>query len=247
MDELGLAEKTLFVFLSDNGPWLRKGTHGGLATPLREGKGTTWEGGHRVPAIMRWPGKIPANVTNEAMTTIMDLYPTIAGVVGADLPEDRVIDGKDIWPILSGQKGAKSPHDAFYYYYMTQLHAVRAGKWKLHLSLEQKLVRPGRRRPSKVALYDLENDPHERQNLAAQSAHKPVVDELRQRLLNLLFTADDVDLIAPRWVIPQYVCTEVAGRRGSEGEKEKEGADTLPSKKEGADTLPSKRRRSRRK
>jgi arylsulfatase len=132
LDELGLAEKTLFVFLSDNGPWLQKGAHGGLATPLREGKGTTWEGGHRVPAIMRWPGKIPADVTNEAMTTIMDLYPTIAELVGADLPGDRVIDGKDIWPLLSGQT-RKSPHEAYYYYRLRRFEAVRVGDWKLQL------------------------------------------------------------------------------------------------------------------
>ncbi|RKX35915.1 MAG: arylsulfatase [Verrucomicrobia bacterium] len=132
LDELGLADDTLVVFLSDNGPWLQKGAHGGLATPLREGKGTTWEGGHRVPAIMRWPGKIPANVTNDAMTTIMDLYPTIAGLVGADLPEDRVIDGKNIWPLLTGQT-ENSPHEAYYYYRLGRFEAVRIGEWKLHL------------------------------------------------------------------------------------------------------------------
>ncbi len=132
LDDLGLAEETLVVFLSDNGPWLQKGAHGGLATPLREGKGTTWEGGHRVPAILRWPGKIPENVTSDALTTIMDLYPTIANLVGADLPDDRVIDGKDIWPLLAGQT-EESPHNAYYYYRLRRFEAVRVGDWKLHL------------------------------------------------------------------------------------------------------------------
>jgi arylsulfatase A-like enzyme len=99
----------------------------------------------------------------------MDLLPTFARLAGARQPADRVIDGKDIWPLLSGQEGAKSPHEAFYYYYMTQLHAVRAGKWKLHLPLTKKLVRPRRRQPGEVALYDLENDIGETRNLAREN------------------------------------------------------------------------------
>jgi arylsulfatase len=132
LDRLGMSDDTLIVFLSDNGPWLQKGAHGGLATPFREGKGTSWEGGHRVPAIFKWPGKIPANTSTQAMTTIMDLYPTIAGIVGSELPEGRVIDGKDIWPLLSGQKD-NSPHEAYFYYRLGRFEAVRIGDWKLHL------------------------------------------------------------------------------------------------------------------
>lgn len=149
LDELNLTENTLVIFLSDNGPWLQKGEDGGLATPLREGKGTSWEGGHRVPAIMMWPGEIPANTTNDAMATIMDLYPTIANLVGANLPEDRVIDGKDIWPLLAGETD-KSPHEVFYYYRLRQLQAIRIGDWKLHLE--------GNRRDYNNVHYDYSNN-----------------------------------------------------------------------------------------
>ncbi|MEZ5000587.1 MAG: sulfatase [Bacteroidales bacterium] len=95
LKELGLAENTIVIFTSDNGPWLQKGDHGGLATPLRDGKGTSWEGGHRVPAIFRWPESIPAGTVIDGLSSIMDLYPTLARWAGAELPSDRVIDGKD--------------------------------------------------------------------------------------------------------------------------------------------------------
>ena len=130
---LGLDEQTLVIFTSDNGPWLVKGDDGGSAGPFREGKGTSFEGGHRVPAIMRWPGRIPAGLVSDELVTTMDIFPTVAGLIGAELPTDRVIDGKDIWPILSGQPGAASPHEVFYYYWPSELRALRSGKWKLHL------------------------------------------------------------------------------------------------------------------
>src|SRR4029078_9091043 len=98
LSELGLDEKTLVVFTSDNGPWLSYGDHAGSARPLREGKGTCWEGGVRVPCLMRWPGKPPAGTTCEAMLMTIDLFPTIARLVGADLPR-HAIDGLDVWPI----------------------------------------------------------------------------------------------------------------------------------------------------
>lgn len=132
LNDLGLSENTLVVFLSDNGPWLQKGAHGGLATPFRNGKGSTFEGGHRVPAIMSWPGKLPENEANDKIATIMDLYPTIANLVGAELPENRVIDGKNIWPMLTG-KTEKSPHEAYYFYRLKAFQAVRVGDWKLHM------------------------------------------------------------------------------------------------------------------
>src|SRR5690606_26546144 len=103
LDENGLAENTLVVFTTDNGPWLSYGNHAGSAGPLREGKGTCWEGGTRVPCIMRFPGKIPAGTTNDRMVMTIDLLPTIAGLVGAELP-GRKIDGRDVWPILAGNK-----------------------------------------------------------------------------------------------------------------------------------------------
>jgi arylsulfatase A len=173
LKRLNLDKRTLVIWTSDNGAYLDRG--GGNA-PLRGGLHDTTEGGLRMPCVARWPGKIPNGASSDEVTTMMDLLPTFAHLAGGDPPTDRVIDGKDIWPILSGQKGAKSPHDAFYYYYMTQLHAVRAGKWKLHLPLDKKLVRPGRRRSAEVALYDLENDVGETRSLADR--HPDVVSRL---------------------------------------------------------------------
>lgn len=124
-----LHENTLFIFTSDNGPWLNYGDHAGSAAPLREGKGTMFEGGCREPTLAWWPGTIPGNSEcNEPAMTI-DLLPTIANRIGADLPKHR-IDGKDIWSLFAGD--GKSPHEAYYFYYGNQLQAVRKGKWKLH-------------------------------------------------------------------------------------------------------------------
>lgn len=184
LDDMNLTENTLVVFLSDNGPWLQKGADGGLATPLREGKGTSWEGGHRVPAIMKWPERIPANTTNDAMVTIMDLFPTIANLVGADMPDDRVIDGKDIWPLLTEQAD-ESPHEVYFYYRLNQLQAVRLGEWKLHLE--------GMRRDynnvhydysddfnfrQREELYNLKEDVGEQRNLVLD--HPEIVKKLRR-------------------------------------------------------------------
>ncbi|MEW4526752.1 sulfatase [Maioricimonas sp. JC845] len=127
----GVDEQTLVIFTSDNGPWLSYGNHAGSAGPLREGKGTTWEGGVREPCIMRWPGHIPAGSTCDELAATIDLLPTIAGLIGAELP-DHPIDGKDIWPLMSGRPGAKSPHDVYYYYWGNHLQAIRSGDWKLH-------------------------------------------------------------------------------------------------------------------
>ena len=109
-----LEKNTLVIFSSDNGPWLAYGNHAGSALPLREGKGTCWDGGVRVPFIARWPGKIPkASVCQEPAMTI-DILPTVAKLVGADLPKHK-IDGLDIWPLLSGKPKAKNPHDAYFF------------------------------------------------------------------------------------------------------------------------------------
>ncbi len=124
-----LHTNTLFIFTSDNGPWLNYGDHAGSAAPLREGKGTMFDGGCREPTLAWWPGTIPAgSECNEPAMTI-DLLPTIAKLIDADLPKHR-IDGKDISALLTGD--AKSPQEAYYFYYGNQLQAVRQGKWKLH-------------------------------------------------------------------------------------------------------------------
>lgn len=127
----GIDDNTLVIFTSDNGPWLSYGTHSGSAGPLREGKGTSWEGGIREACIMRWPGKIPAGTVSDTPGMNIDLLPTIAGLIGADLPE-KPIDGLDIWPVLSGD--GENPHDGYWVYYkQNELQAIIADEWKLVL------------------------------------------------------------------------------------------------------------------
>lgn len=129
----GLDENTLVIFTSDNGPWLSYGTHSGSANPLREGKGTSWEGGVRVPCVMRWPGKIPAGTVCEEPGMHIDLLPTFAGLIGAELPA-KAIDGLDLFPLISGVEGAKNPHESYWIYYKTnELHAIVKDQWKLVL------------------------------------------------------------------------------------------------------------------
>ena len=171
----GIDENTLVVFTSDNGPWLLYGDHGGSAGPLREGKGTSFEGGFRVPCVMRWPGTIPAGTTCSELAATIDLLPTIAGLAGSIVPSDRIIDGKDIRPLMVGEKNAKSPHQVFYYYAGRNLRAVRSGKWKLVLPHNySQPAEPGRgglngnrgNKPIELSLFDLESDVGETTNLA---------------------------------------------------------------------------------
>jgi arylsulfatase A len=177
----GLDDNTFVLFTSDNGPWLSYGDHAGSAYPLREGKGTNWEGGTREPCIMRWPGKIPAGTVCDDMLMTIDLFPTIAKWVGAKLPEHK-IDGLDVWPIIAGEQGAKNPHDAYYFYYeVNQLQAVVTGdgRWKLQLPHTYRTLggRPGgrdghpvpyeNRKLEHAELYDLENDISEAGDVAS--------------------------------------------------------------------------------
>ncbi len=127
-----LEKNTLVLFLSDNGPFLSYGTHAGSAGPLREGKLTAYEGGARVPCIARWPGKVPAKRVSDVPFMSIDLLPTLCKMSGAELPK-LAIDGKDATPVLLVEVGAKSPQPAYFFYIGDELHAVRSGKWKLHL------------------------------------------------------------------------------------------------------------------
>jgi arylsulfatase A-like enzyme len=130
-----LEKNTLVLFFSDNGPFLSYGTHAGSAGPLREGKLTTFEGGVRVPCIARWPGKVPAKrVCDEPLMNI-DLLPTLCKLAGAKQPKLK-IDGLDIAPVLFGEAKAKCPHDAYFFFAGSELHALRSGKWKLHVPHE---------------------------------------------------------------------------------------------------------------
>jgi arylsulfatase A len=190
LDELRLAENTFLIFTSDNGPWLSYGNHAGSAGPLREGKGTVWEGGTREPCLMRWPGKIPAGTTCADMVMSIDLFPTIARLTGTKLPAHR-IDGLDIWPILAGEPGAKNPHEGYAWYYEdNQLQAVSTGdgRWKLQLPHTYRTLdgRPGGRDgvPAKYEqrkldapqLFDLQNDLGETTDVA--TAHPNIVAQL---------------------------------------------------------------------
>jgi arylsulfatase A len=186
-----LENDTLVIFTSDNGPWLSYGDHAGSAGPLREGKGTCWEGGVRVPCMMRWPGKIPRGTTSDAMFMTIDLMPTIARLVDAPLPAHR-IDGQDVWNLVSGQKGATNPHAAYFFYYsQNELQAVTSGdgQWKLVLPHTYRTLAgraggtngiPAKYETQKTTtpeLYDLANDIRERHNVAGQHP------EMVQRLL----------------------------------------------------------------
>jgi arylsulfatase A len=188
LERLKLDGNTLVIFTSDNGPWLSYGDHAGTAGPLREGKGTSFEGGVREPCVMRWPGHIPPGTVCHEPAMTIDLLPTLAKLIGAELPQDRIIDGLDIWPLISGQPGAKSPHEALYFYWGQELQAVRSGRWKLHFphayrSLEGEGGKGGIptkyvQRQIHLSLFDLENDVGETKNVAAE--HPEVVASLEK-------------------------------------------------------------------
>jgi arylsulfatase A-like enzyme len=182
----GLDDNTFVIFASDNGPWLTYGNHGGTAGPLREGKGTEFEGGVREPCIMRWPGKVPPGRVLDTPAMTIDMFPTFAKLIGAELPK-HPIDGKDIGPLVFGKPGATSPQEAYYFYWNRELQAVRSGKWKLHFPHEYRHVgekrgadgKAGGQSTAKIglALYDLEVDVGETTNVAEK--HPDVVGRLK--------------------------------------------------------------------
>jgi arylsulfatase A len=183
-----LEDNTLVVFTADNGPWLNYGDHAGSAAPLREGKGTMFDGGCREPTIMWWPGTIPAGSVCEEPAMTIDILPTVAHLLGAKLPEHK-IDGKNIWPLIAGDEHAKSPHEAYYFYYGRELQAIRMGKWKLHFPHDYRTMagKPGGTGgiPTKYSqartgleLYDLRADVGESTNVADE--HPKIVKRLQQ-------------------------------------------------------------------
>ena len=178
LKKYGLDDNTLVMFATDNGPWLSYGNHAGTAGPLREGKGTTFEGGVRVPCVMRWPGKIPAGTTVREPVMTIDILPTIAKLIGATLPT-HPIDGRDAWPVISSQPGAKSRHEAFYFYWGNELQAVRSGDWKLHFPHKYQSLSgtPGAdgkpngysQKSMELALYNLRDDVGETKDVAQEN------------------------------------------------------------------------------
>ena len=155
-----LDENTLVIYTSDNGPWKLKGGRGGSAHPLRGFKFQTYEGGMRVPCIMHWKGKVPAGSSCDEIAATIDLLPTIAGLSGAEMPNERTIDGKDIWPLIAGKKGAQTPHEIYFFYKGNKLESARQGKWKLRRS---------GKKSQPVELYDLASDISESKNLAKEN------------------------------------------------------------------------------
>ena len=187
LKRLGIEENTLIMFSSDNGPWLSYGNHAGSTGGLREGKGTNWEGGVRVPFIARWPGQIPAGLEVSTPAMTIDVFPTLAGLINAPLP-DHIIDGRSIWPLMTGASSDPVQEAYYFYYHQNQLQALRSGKWKLLFPHRYRSMEgqdegkdgiPGKYTHyelESIELYDLETDPEETTNLAAQ--HPDIVSQL---------------------------------------------------------------------
>lgn len=182
LKDLNLDKKTLVIFTSDNGPWLIKNQDGGSGGILFEGKGSTWEGGMRVPAIAWWPGIIPENKINTSLAASMDLFPTILKLAKVDLPKDRIYDGQDMMPLLLGKDVVT--RDLFFYYNQgvesAQLYAVRKGVWKAHF-----LTKPSySKEPSKSyeipLLYNIENDPSEKYDVSQQNPE--IIEEIKKEM-----------------------------------------------------------------
>jgi arylsulfatase A len=167
--ELKLSERTLVVFTSDNGPWLVRGADGGSAKPLRNGKGSTWEGGVRVPTIAWWPGKIAPKSESGAVAGTIDFLPTFVSVAGGKVPAEPVIDGRDLSPVLFG-KAKDHTREAHYYFSGYNLQAVRQGPWKLAVAAQ-----PGD--DGTLRLYNLDTDIGETTNVAEKNP--AVVEKLK--------------------------------------------------------------------
>lgn len=172
-----LAENTLVFFTSDNGPWLTQGDQGGSAGLLRDGKGSTWEGGMREPAIAWRPGTVPAGTISHELASTLDLLPTFCAQSGANLPTDRPLDGYDITPALAG---GKSPRSEMFYYRGYELMAVRSGSWKMHLQTQTGYGQPKPELHDPPLLFNLHIDPGESYNVAGK--HSKVLAELQTLL-----------------------------------------------------------------
>ena len=160
----GLDRRTLVMFSSDNGPWLIMKENGGSAGLLREGKGSTWDGGVREPCIAWWPGKIPAGVVCRELTATLDLFPTFARLSGAKVPDDRAMDGDDLSPVLFGT--GPGPRKVFFYYRDTQVYAVRKGAWKAHIVTRSAYGKDDPEKHEPPLLYNLARDPSEQFDVA---------------------------------------------------------------------------------
>ena len=209
----GLEEDTIVIFTSDNGPWLAYGNHAGSAYPLREGKGTAWEGGQREPFLIKYPRRIKKGITVAAPVMAIDLLPTLVEITNADLPKN-VIDGKSAWPLLLGRT-KESPQEAYFFYYrVNELFGVRYGKWKLYFphryrtmegQIQGKDGLPGEYRMvdlDKIELYNLEEDIGEKKNVAEQYPEivakiEALASKIRFRLGDALLNIEGTELRKP--------------------------------------------------
>jgi arylsulfatase A-like enzyme len=176
-----LLENTLVIFSSDNGPWLVMEEHGGQAGILREGKNYTFEGGQRVPTIAMWPAKIPAGQVCDDMAVMMDWFPTICNIAGAEIPGDRAYDGVDISPVLLGEEPERNG-PGFLYFDLAEMQCYREGDWKVKLPFEGFHGSPYKKAvaPHGMYLFNLREDPGETRNLAAAMPGK--LDEMLQKM-----------------------------------------------------------------
>jgi arylsulfatase A-like enzyme len=181
IDEQQLTENTFVIYTTDNGPWLTFKHHGGSAGPLREGKGTTFEGGQRVPCLIRGPG-VPAGTVCGGLTGTIDILPTLASLTGKPLPQDKVVDGMNVAALWQGQT-EKSPREEFLYYTSQgEIEGIRKGKWKLLVKRPRRARRnPGNMTNPEILLFDLEHDIGEQSNLAHD--HPDIVEKLRLRMM----------------------------------------------------------------
>lgn len=174
LKEADVEKRTLVVFTSDNGPWLTFDTHGGTAGLLRDGKGSTWEGGQRVPTVMSWPGKLAPGIIS-GMGSTLDLLPTFVSLAGGTAPDDRAMDGHDLSPALLGT--GPSPRETMFFYQGAQLYAVRKGPYKAHFTTYTSYVKQQPVPHDPPLLYHLDHDPSERFNISAK--HPGIVKEVK--------------------------------------------------------------------
>ena len=177
---------TLVIFTSDNGPWLSYGNHAGSAGAFREGKGTAFEGGVRVPFVARWPGRIPAGAVGNLPAMTIDVLPTLARLAGAAAPAPPAIDGRDIWPLLAHPRDAVAPHDVLYFYWGQNCTPCAAASGSCTCRIRtSRSNRPARtasrvwyvKKELELSLFDLDADAGESTNVAAQ--HPDVVASLQ--------------------------------------------------------------------
>jgi len=174
--DLKLDQNTIVWFTSDNGPWLTFKDHGGTAGLLREGKGTTWDGGMREPSICWWPETIPAGQVSAELGTTMDIYSTSLALAGARLEKDRIVDGYDLTESLKGN--SKSPRENVYYYRGTRLMALRKGPWKAHFATQESYTGNNKlTEHDPPVLYNLEVDPSEQWDVAEE--HPEIIAEIK--------------------------------------------------------------------